>query len=156
MNAAQIDTSLLRLLADVFLLGVDARTPQEALAVVQVLRAARPASPEFAIAEALQMMANGDRPGARHLLEDADARCPGHAHVKAVLALALFVEGDSLWQECVRQVRHLPPHGKARAIVDAVESMSNGEPAALQADTAAAGDETVAPCMPFPYLGVRC
>lgn len=155
MTAAQIDTPLLRLLTDVFLLGVDARTPQEALAVIQVLRAARPESPDFAIAEALQMMANGERAGARHLLEETDARCPGHAHVKAVLALALFVEGDGLWQDHVQQVRRLPPHGKALAIVAAVEGMSNGEPPALH-DDAAAG-EPAAPGLPFfPYLGVRC
>lgn len=160
MFTPHLDKSVLYLLAEVFCLSNGLRANEDALAVVRVLRTLRPLAPEFAVAEALQLNHDSGRRVALLVLEEADARCPGNALVKATLALILYGQRDSLWQAYADEVKALPPNDKALAIVASIEKAVRNEPddpgdtdSSAEAQTPAQFGATY---LPYLQMGVPC
>jgi Bacterial type III secretion protein (HrpB1_HrpK) len=158
MPTPQLDKSLLYLLNDLFLLAND--LPQangDAAAVVHVLRTVRPQASAFVVAEALQLQNEAGRRTARLLLAEAEMRFPADPLVKAGLALTLFGQKDSLWQVYAEEVRSLPPHPQALAIVASIEKVVRNDPAeAKDSIEPQVPAELGTAYLPYLQMGVPC
>lgn len=158
MITPHLDKSLLYLLNDVYLTGAGLQETRDALAVVRILRRLRPLSPAFAVAEALQLNDDREYLVARLVLEEADTLNPGHALVKAALALTLFRQHDSLWQAYLEEVKALQldekTHPLVTTIVDSIERLARNERAEPDEHDAVA--EVNTSYLPYLQMGVAC
>ena len=156
MKLPALDPSILRALAAVYYAGTDLCLAHDTLAVIRVLRPQRPDVPQAAVAEAMQLAQIGDRPGARLVLEEADARNPRNALIKATLALVLYWQRDSLWQAYADEVAALPPDDKALAVLASIQKMIDNtadDPAAAAPEPAS---RTSSEFLHYAALGVVC
>jgi len=111
--------SLVSVFKGVVLLSIadESDASDDPVAILRMLRQILPDAPELAVAQARQHLCADDLDGARQVLEDADARAPHHAVLKAMLALTLRAQGDSGWRAYVHELGALAPDELATSIV---------------------------------------
>jgi predicted Zn-dependent protease len=153
-----IDTSLRKVFLGALRTGIHIDATDDVMAVLKVLRAARPLEPLLAMTEAMQLIKQGHRNAARMTLEEADANIPGNAIVKAALAWVLAGQGDGLWQAYADEVRALPPEDIALRMIASIEKSVHNESDEPEADGTSAApaglpDGALAPYM---LMGVAC
>jgi hypothetical protein len=82
--------------------------------------------PSVLLVRAHLCIARGAVLEARDMLSRCDARHPGDAGVKAMLALCHYILRDATWRFFAEGVAGLPPDPAARAIVDWIRLVSDG------------------------------
>jgi predicted Zn-dependent protease len=127
MTTELLDISLRKLFAAVLRVGTHMEDADDAMAILKVLRAARPLEPLLVMTEAMQLLQQGHRNAARMTLEEADAAIPGSAVVKATLAWVLANQGDGLWQAYADEVKALPPEDIALRMIASIEKSVRNE-----------------------------
>jgi type III secretion system HrpB1/HrpK family protein len=113
---------LIELLADVVGAGSDLNAHEDVIAVVRALRRLRPKAWELSMVEVWALLSTRDYVGGRQLLEDLERDSPDSALLKAMLALCLKLQEDSVWASYAEQVRAMtPPDEEALAVVRLAE-----------------------------------
>jgi len=125
MPAPRLPRAQVDILASVFALGSEIGCHGDIGAVLKPLAAMAPDSPRIVAAEARMLVQENDLPGARALLEAAEARHPSSAVLKAMLAFCLFLQRDGLWETYAEEAMALPEDPVARGIVTAVATGAN-------------------------------
>jgi hypothetical protein len=157
MTTELIDLSLRKLFLGALRVGTHMGATDDVLAVLKVLRVARPLEPLLAMTEAMQLLQQGHHSAARMTLEEADASIPGSAVVKAALAWVLANQGDGLWQAYADEVKALPPEEIALRMVASIEKSVRNE--SDEADSNADAQLTAGPkeaYLSYMQMGVAC
>jgi hypothetical protein len=128
MSELKIDTKLVNMFIDLFLLGNQQKAHEDTTTIVRLIKLARPSEYNLAVIEGWQLIGSKDYVGARQLLEEADMSNPGTPMFKALLAFCLMLQGESVWQSYALEVNNLPPHEDALAVVRALEELSDNLP----------------------------
>jgi len=157
MTTELLDLSLRKLLLGALRVGIHLGAADDAMAVLKVLRMARPLEPLLIMTEAMQLLQQGHRNAARMTLQEADERIPGSAVVKAAMAWVLASQGDGLWQAYADEVKALPADDVALRMVASIEKSVRNEPddADSDAQTGFMADPDPA-CLSYMQLGVAC
>jgi predicted Zn-dependent protease len=127
MTTELLDLSLRKLLLGALRVGIHLGATDDAMAVLKVLRMARPLEPLLVMTEAMQLLQQGHPNAARMTLEEADECMPGSAVVKAALAWVLASQGDGLWQAYADEVKALPADDVALRMVASIEKSVRNE-----------------------------
>lgn len=124
MPHLELSPQQVNLLVDVFLLGNEVQASEETAAVVRLIKQVRPAECGLAVVESWQLIRAGRLAQARQLLEDADAATPSQPMLKALLALCLLSQNDSLWQSYLDELRFMQADDEVQAMVRTLEAFS--------------------------------
>jgi len=121
--------------------------------ILAVMAAAAPGRPEIVAAQARNLMFAKSYTEARDLLERTVAAHPANAVIKAMLALCMYIQQDSLWEAYAEDTLALPHDAIARGIVETLaktsgQSLRGLEPA-QEAATPAANEH-------YGFVGLAC
>ena len=108
------------LLAGVYSVASTLEQRADAALLLNVIAAVRPGSPEISLAQSIELFRQHDFNGARHSLENAATSQPDNAMIKALLAWALFMQRDGLWEACVADALALAPDASTTRLVEAL------------------------------------
>ncbi|MGN6525062.1 MAG: HrpB1 family type III secretion system apparatus protein [Burkholderiaceae bacterium] len=100
--------------------GVQADTGR----ILAVMAASVPDRPEIIAAQARNLLIARQYPEARDLLTEAEAKHPRNAVIKALLAMCMFVQKDSLWEAYAEEALALPRDAVALGIVEMLSRTS--------------------------------
>lgn len=124
MPHLELSPQQVNLLVDVFLLGNEVQASEETASVVRLIKQVRPTECGLAVVESWQLIRAGRLAEARQLLEDADAATPSQPMLKALLALCLLSQNDSLWQSYLDELRFMQADDEVQAMVRTLEAFS--------------------------------
>ncbi len=138
-------------------LGVDAPP------LVKIVHQLCPDLPVAWQMEAVLQMSAGHYRRARQTLEEADARMPGQAMLKALLAITLFVLGDATWEAYANETRALQPGPEVLAVLHPIEALlkrRGGESDSPDAETPSGTPGAIVASAlgesSYPYFGLPC
>lgn len=119
------------MLFDILSVGMERRTSQSLVPLLDFLRAVRPKAIDIVIILAWELLKDQRFSDARSLLETAEFERPDHAGIKATLASVLYFTNDPSWRGYVTEVRRLSYDEEAVIIVEALEAAADAglEPA---------------------------
>jgi thioredoxin-like negative regulator of GroEL len=106
---------------DLFMLGNELNAFDETASLARLVMKLKPEAHRLVAVEAWQLIRASKFPAAREMLEAADAANPREPMLKALLALCLMSQGDSLWQAYLEELRCLPAQDETQTIARVLE-----------------------------------
>lgn len=128
MNSPELPPQLMSMLADIFELGCTNGCHSDTVAMLKLLKQMRPDVLPLVLVEAWNLIEMRQLASARELLDAAEAAHPADPMTKALLAMCLYLQGDSLWQAYATEVHHLANNAEAVAMIVAIEEVATDVP----------------------------
>lgn len=138
----------LRIIAALHLLSDKYGTLEDTARILSVMAAVAPDRPEIAVAQARNLLYSKNYAEARLLLNRAEEKHPRNPVVKAMLALCMYIQQDSLWETYAEDTLGMPDNNAiSRGIIEALAKSSGQTLRGMPTEADAAPQQPYQPAM---------